>query len=102
MLKKIITCAILGSPALPVFSQPMSVYSCNMMITRPWEGYQPGNYGGGSGPAASENAAIEFWTNQFVSEGFPRQIFEVVCTYQGSYTPPNQCVPSPFAPCSNF
>jgi hypothetical protein len=86
------------SVAPSISAQPMSVYACSMVIERPYQGYQPGNYGGGSGPAVSENAAIEFWANQFVSEGFPRQIFEVVCTYQGGYTPQNQCVPSFFNP----
>ena len=72
-----------------ISAQPMSVYSCNMIIERPWEGYQPGIYGGGTGPAVSENAAMEYWANSFVSEGFPREIFKVVCTYQGNYTPGN-------------
>lgn len=67
-----------------LFSQIMPVNSCSMIIVRPWQSYQPGNYGGGAGPAVSENAAIEFWTNQFISEGFPREIFNVSCTYQGS------------------
>ena len=67
-----------------------------MIIVRPWDGYQPGNYGGGTGPAVSENAAIEYWTNNFVSEGFPREIFNVVCVDQGRYSPPPTNNNNPF------
>ena len=78
-MKKLFFVLMLCTSISPsIFAQPMSVYSCNMIIVRPWDGYQPGNYGGGTGPAVSENAAIEYWTNNFVSEGFPREIFNVV------------------------
>jgi hypothetical protein len=90
-LKSFIACAsiTLITPTLAFAQeagQPMSVYTCNQWMVRPWEGYQPGvSYGGGSGPAISENAAIEQWTSLIASEGFPREFFKVVCTYQGPY-----------------
>jgi hypothetical protein len=106
-LKSIISCAAISLITITLAvaqeaEKPMSVYSCNMIILRPWGIYTPGNYGGGSGPAVSENAAKEHWTNHWVSEGIPRQIFEAVCTYQGAlyqgsnfYIPPNTCVVEP-------
>jgi hypothetical protein len=83
-----------------ISAQPMSVYECTMIIEKPWGQYPPGNFGLSRGPAVSENAAIQNMVNQYLSEGFPREIFEVVCTYQ----PPSQCVPSYWEPCgvSNF
>lgn len=91
MFKKIITCAILGTLALPVLSQPISIYACSMQMLRPWPGgYQTGEtYGGGAGTYTSENEAIEYWGNQFVSYGFPREIFKVVCANEGPPKPPS-------------
>ena len=91
ILMRLIIGTIFSILSAPLFAQSQSIYVCSMIITRPWQNYQPGNYGGGSGPAQSENQAKEFWASQFVSEGFPRDIFEVSCTYQGAYTPPQNC-----------
>lgn len=65
-----------------------------MIIERPWGQYLPGNFGMSRGPAVSENAAIQSMVNQYVSDGFPREIFNVVCTQQ----PPSYCAPNNWDP----
>lgn len=87
-MKKLFFVLMLCTSISPsIFAQPMSVYSCITTIVRPWEGYLPGVIGGGTVSAVSKNAAIEYWTNIFVSDGLPREIFEVACTLQGNYNP---------------
>ena len=96
-MKKLFFVLMLCTSISPsIFAQPTSFYNCNMIIVRPWNGYQPGPYEGGGGIFVSENAAIENWTNIFVSQGFPREIFNVACVVDGNYFPSNnQFSPGP-------